>query len=900
MKKINLDENTIAAYTICPRKSFYYLFSAKHDETDYLKFLNSRRQDTEEKFFSAANSYLTYKSDRLSGKAEYIRNANFQHKNLAVRRTHLFRCHGKSKLGNYFYEPLIFSLSSKITVGERIKSLHIAKILDGIQGTKLKISHVVLIDGSKKTIRLNSKEYIPILNELNNWIDNKPEIPPITFNKSCPNCPFIKQCEISAEKDDSIGLLNNMPQTLVKKYHSKGIFTINQMSYLYRPRRRSRHWGERKPKHQYELQALALRTQKIYTDNLLDLQKSEIEIYIDIESVPDQKFHYLIGVLVSSNSGNKHHAFWAKNIINEKCTFALFLRTVNRYPSAPIYHYGNYDKKVILELARRYGTQVDDTLSRFCNINEYIYGRIYFPTLTNRLKDICKYLGFAWSSEEANGLNSIIWRYDYDKTQSFIIRKKLLTYNQEDCLNLKRLKDSIYAICSCDSTMPDVMAADNNNQLLTTAGSQSINDLTNIIKSAHGKYEQSKISFRKKQKKKAAQSITGRVRRLEKSKIDKEVRVARGRVCPRHKRKLSTTNIIQELIIIDLISTPRGIKKLTTRYWGYKGRCPNCSHRHSPPGFKRFGKNAKYGYGLKAWITYQRMAMRLPFRKISQLLEDSFDIVIASSGIETLHRSVNLAYEKTEINIIKAMLASPKIHVDETLVNIQGKIQYVWVFTDGEHVVFRLTPTRDSTIVHQILKNYEGVLITDFFAGYEAVKCCQQKCWVHLIRDINEDLRKSPFDSEFDNFVSLLRDMLLPIFEAVEKYGLKKRNLNKFRKSVDRFYKKNIFCVTYDSDVTKKYQKRLSRHKDNLFVFLERDGIPWNNNMAERALRHLAVQRKISGSFFASAMEGYLRMLGLMQTCRFQNKPFLEFLMSGEKDIDQFKGKKHVRGWTMR
>lgn len=102
------------------------------------------------------------------------------------------------------------------------------------------------------------------------------------------------------------------------------------------------------------------------------------------------------------------------------------------------------------------------------------------------------------------------------------------------------------------------------------------------------------------------------------------------------------------------------------------------------------------------------------------------------------------------------------------------------------------------------------------------------------------------------------------------------------------------------SENVKKYQKRLSKHKDSLFVFLERDGIAWNNNMAERALRHLAVQRKISGSFFASAMEEYLIMLGIMQTCRFQNKPFLEFLMSGETDIDQFQGKRNIRGWTMR
>lgn len=104
----------------------------------------------------------------------------------------------------------------------------------------------------------------------------------------------------------------------------------------------------------------------------------------------------------------------------------------------------------------------------------------------------------------------------------------------------------------------------------------------------------------------------------------------------------------------------------------------------------------------------------------------------------------------------------------------------------------------------------------------------------------------------------------------------------------------------YQSDVTRKYQKRLSRYRENLYVFLEHNGISWNNNMAERALRHFAVQRKISGSFFASGIKEYLILLGITQTCRFQNKLLLEFLMSGENDIDHFKGKKNIKGWIMK
>jgi hypothetical protein len=124
---------------------------------------------------------------------------------------------------------------------------------------------------------------------------------------------------------------------------------------------------------------------------------------------------------------------------------------------------------------------------------------------------------------------------------------------------------------------------------------------------------------------------------------------------------------------------------------------------------------------------------------------------------------------------------------------------------------------------------------------------------------------------------------------------LKTRHLGKFRKQVDRFYRKTVVGRAYRSELVRTYQKRLQRYRQSLFTFLEYDGIPWNNNMAERAIRHLAVQRKISGHFFASVAPQYLLLLGLAQTCRFQDKSVLKFLLSGEKDIDRFKAAKRVR-----
>src|SRR5262249_18111781 len=131
--------------------------------------------------------------------------------------------------------------------------------------------------------------------------------------------------------------------------------------------------------------------------------------------------------------------------------------------------------------------------------------------------------------------------------------------------------------------------------------------------------------------------------------------------------------------------------------------------------------------------------------------------------------------------------------------------------------------------------------------------------------------------------------------QDIERYGLKKRHLSKHRTSVDRFYRDIIDNGRFTSEAAARFQARFQRHKQSLFLFLEEDSIPWNNNTGERALRHLAVQRKISGCFFKSFGSCYLVLLGVAQTCRFQGKSFLKFLLSGEMDVDLFRPRRRRR-----
>jgi hypothetical protein len=205
--------------------------------------------------------------------------------------------------------------------------------------------------------------------------------------------------------------------------------------------------------------------------------------------------------------------------------------------------------------------------------------------------------------------------------------------------------------------------------------------------------------------------------------------------------------------MIDLVLMKTGIKKIIIAYEGTQGYCSKCGRTYAPPALINYNPARQYGHGFKAWHIYHRVALRMPYEGIKELVEEQFNEQPSVSSITYFIRDFAQYYAKTEELIIQRLLDSPFIQVDETPVNIRGENQYVWVFTDGKQVIFKLRETREAKIVHELLVDYKGILISDFYPGYDSAQCRQQKCWVHLIHDINNDLWANPFDAEFEIFV---------------------------------------------------------------------------------------------------------------------------------------------------
>jgi hypothetical protein len=85
------------------------------------------------------------------------------------------------------------------------------------------------------------------------------------------------------------------------------------------------------------------------------------------------------------------------------------------------------------------------------------------------------------------------------------------------------------------------------------------------------------------------------------------------------------------------------------------------------------------------------------------------------------------------------------------------------------------------------------------------LECAQQKCLVHLLRDLNDDLLRNPFDEEFKSLAMKFSSLLQKVVETVDRYGLKKWHLHKHRKDVEAFF--DAACAGESpSEVARGYQ----------------------------------------------------------------------------------------------
>jgi len=245
-------------------------------------------------------------------------------------------------------------------------------------------------------------------------------------------------------------------------------------------------------------------------------------------------------------------------------------------------------------------------------------------------------------------------------------------------------------------------------------------------------------------------------------------------------------------------------------------------------------------------------------------------------------------YKGTYQQLLTKILAGPLLHVDETEVKLQTGKGYVWVFTNLEEVVYMYRPTREGEFLQELLKSFRGVLISDFYSAYDALPCPQQKCLIHLIRDINQELLNNPFDEELKEMTRPFGSLLRTIISTIDEHGLRRKYLKHHEATVEKYFK-GLFAQRLHSEAAETLRARMNKYHDKLFTFLKYDGVPWNNNNAEHAIKQFAYYREVTpGSLRETGLSDYLVLLSICQTCRYKDASFLQFLLSKERNVDTF------------
>ena len=725
-----------------------------------------------------------------------------------------------------------------------------------------------------------------------------PAPPDLVLNRHCAECEFQARCRKLALEKDDLSLLAGMSAKERQKLRSKGIFTVTQLSYTFRPRRRPKRQRDKREKYHHALKALAIREQKIHIVGSPELKLEGTPVYLDVEGLPDRDFYYLIGVRIGHGDSAVQHSLWADTVADEGKIWREFLALLETVEQPVLIHYGSYEKTFLKEMKDRHGeppeeSTVAKSMQASVNLLLHTFAQIYFPGISNGLKDTAGTLGFKWGEVGASGLNAIAWRCQWEELNQAMFKERLIAYNNQDCEALGMVTEQILQLTSLRTTdessqteSANVVRVDSKEFQWKSKWKEfksPVSGFEFINAAAHWDYQRDRVYARsaKPPKKPAAP------RHLRQSYRQSQlaIRLRTSWWCPKCKIR---GHFIDTLIkpVHDVIFGRQSLKLRAVKYVFRAYRCPQCRKQFGLA--ERFTIFRRFGWGLAVYLIYQVIELNIPQKIAIRGFNKVFHFDLWENTLNKMKVRFARYYAETRQRILQNIVRGRLIHADETRADISGKTGFVWVLTNMNEVFYILADSREGDMVQKLIPDFKGVLVSDFYTAYDSVGCPQQRCLIHLMRDLNDEILDNPFDDQLKKIVTAFGVLLRPMIETVDRYGLKKHFLKKHLSGVDRFYRE-IEKTDWQSEAALKCKDRFERNRDKLFTFLNYDGVPWNNNNAEHAIKAFArVRDNVAGVSTAKGLEEYLILLSVCQTCKYMGVDFLDFLRSGEKDIHAF------------
>jgi transposase len=321
--------------------------------------------------------------------------------------------------------------------------------------------------------------------------------------------------------------------------------------------------------------------------------------------------------------------------------------------------------------------------------------------------------------------------------------------------------------------------------------------------------------------------------------------VLRTQACCKCHSDLST--IIGQLVNVNQITELPHVPAQVIEVRQYAVTCPECgaSHIEEPPAGLEM--NRAFGSRLEATVVYYRQEQHMSYARTQRALLDLHQVAISQGGIdEIMKRAGKWAMGKLE-QIQDSVRQSQVIHCDETSNRINGANAWEWVFCSFKGIYHVIRRNRSAEVIRDIMKDVPAeVWVSDCYGGQLKAPARQrQLCMAHQMRALQRVLDAYPhltwahaMRKLFQHAIHLhnQRNQLAP-----EQFTRRVANIERV---CDRLLLQDLAPPE-----AQKLKRRYLKYRSCLFLFLHRSDVEPTNNVAERALRHSVVHRKVTNGF---------------------------------------------------
>lgn len=265
--------------------------------------------------------------------------------------------------------------------------------------------------------------------------------------------------------------------------------------------------------------------------------------------------------------------------------------------------------------------------------------------------------------------------------------------------------------------------------------------------------------------------------------------------------------------------------------------------------------NHRVSLKLMSYIATLREQERKPISEIQTHLQHFYHLTLSIGEItEICHTIAHIGLPLYE-ELGDRIRASPVVHADETGWRENGINGYIWNFNTREIKYLKYRKTRGKTVVEEVIGDeFEGVLVSDFYASYNTHLGFHQRCWVHLLRDMKKLIEEYPNSHVLTRWA---QQVLLLYQEAKTYTGPNVirysdvASQQKRRWQDQQTFRDRLLSICqpymYQAVPMQTLCQRIDAYQDELFLFIADPRVPSDNNSAERSLRHSVIARKISG-----------------------------------------------------